>query len=149
MAILGEDWSDSVVDFVLGNTPANPTELQHMRFMCRNYKLVGGTLYKGALGISRLEGQSLLEDIHKGECSTHASPRALAGKAFRQVFFWPTAFLDALELVRRCDPCQHIAKMSQAPQLLYSPLSQRGPWHSGASTSLDRCLMRLGVSALQ
>lgn len=53
--------------------------------------------------------------FHKGECSTNATPRALVGKALRQGFYWPTALLDTQEIVRRCDPCQRFAKMSQIP----------------------------------
>jgi uncharacterized protein YlaN (UPF0358 family) len=37
--------------------------------------------------ISWEEGKALLEDIHKGMCSTHLASRALAGKAFRHVFY--------------------------------------------------------------
>lgn len=60
-----------MVDFLLGNTSVDPTNLQRMRFKCGNYKLIDGVLYKGEASaplqrcISRPEGQSLLEDIHK------------------------------------------------------------------------------------
>lgn len=66
--------------WILGNMPADPTDIQRMKFKCRNYKLVDDVLCKGAVStpllrcFSRAEGQSLLDDIHRRECNTHTAP---------------------------------------------------------------------------
>jgi hypothetical protein len=36
--------------------------------------------------------------------------RALAGKAFRQGFYWPMALADAQALVHSCEACQFHSK---------------------------------------
>jgi hypothetical protein len=48
------------------------------------------------------EGKDILEEIHKGVYGNHASSCMLVSKAFRRVFYWPTALGDAEELVKRC-----------------------------------------------
>ena len=75
--------------------------------------------------IPREEGLELLAEIHGGICGSHIGSRALAGKAFRQVFFWPTALQDATALVTKCEACQfHSKKLHQLAQALQTiPLS--------------------------
>ena len=75
--------------------------------------------------IPREEGLELLAEIHGGICGSHIGSRALAGKAFRQGFFWPTALQDATTLVTRCEACQfHSKKLHQSAQALQTiPLS--------------------------
>src|SRR4051812_6232673 len=75
--------------------------------------------------IPREEGLGLLAEIHGGICGSHIGSRALAGKAFRQGFFWPTALQDAMTLVTRCEACKfHSNKLHQPAQALQTiPLS--------------------------
>ena len=75
--------------------------------------------------ISQEEGLELLAEIHGGICGSHIGSRALAGKAFRQGFLWPTALQDATTLVTKCEACQfHSKKLHQPAQALQTiPLS--------------------------
>jgi transposase InsO family protein len=57
-----------------------------------------------------VQGRELLRDIHAGLCGHHAVPRTLVGNAFRQGFYWPTAIVDASEIVRTCEGCQFYAR---------------------------------------
>ena len=61
------------------------------------------------------QGQSILKDIHQGECSHHAASRALVAKAFRHGFFWPTALEEAKELVQKCKGCQKFSSKPHQP----------------------------------
>ena len=67
----------------------------------------------------------MLLDIHEGTCSSHVASRALAGKAFRQDFYWPTALADAERLLKTCEACQfHAKNIHQLAQALQTiPLS--------------------------
>ena len=75
--------------------------------------------------IPREDVLELLVEIHGGICGSHVGSRALAGKAFRQGFFWPTALQDATALVTKCEACQfHSKKLHQPTQALQTlPLS--------------------------
>jgi len=57
----------------------------------------------------------LLKEIHSGICGNHAASITLVGKAYRQGFFWPTAVIDADELIRKCEGCQYFARQIHVP----------------------------------
>ena len=75
--------------------------------------------------IPREDGLEFLVEIHGDMCGSHIGSRALAGKAFFQGFFWPTALQDATALVTKCEACQFHSKMPHqpAPALQTIPLS--------------------------
>ncbi|KAM0854747.1 hypothetical protein ACQ4PT_050237 [Festuca glaucescens] len=85
------------------------------------YCIIDGELYRKRecrvklRCISGEQGQALLADIHEGTCANHVASRALAGKAFRQGLYCPTALADAKDLVRTCDACQFHAKSIRQP----------------------------------
>ena len=61
------------------------------------------------------EGRELLRDIHAGVCGHHVAPHALVGNAFRQGFYWPSAVVDATDIVRTCEGCQFYARRTHIP----------------------------------
>jgi hypothetical protein len=75
----------------------------------RGYTVVNGELYK--LGVTEPwlrciiseKGQELLKEIHRGFGGAHIGTRALAGKAIKQGFYWPTINIDAKTLVQQCE----------------------------------------------
>ena len=95
------------------------------------YQFVDDTLYRRRPNgvklkcICREDGQRLLAEIHGGICGHHIGARELAGKVFRQGFFWPTALQDATAQVTKCEACQfHSKQIHQPAQALQTiPLS--------------------------
>ena len=85
------------------------------------YALVNGELYhhreNGVLlrCISQEEGQELLANIHKGLCSHHVASCAMAEKAMRQGFYWPTVVKDAKYIVKTCEVCQEHSPGRSSP----------------------------------
>ena len=61
------------------------------------------------------KGVAILKDIHQGECGHHAASRSLVAKAFRHGFFWPTALVDAEEIVKSCRGCQVFSSKQHLP----------------------------------
>jgi hypothetical protein len=56
------------------------------------------------------EGCVILQGTHTRICHSHAGPRSLMGKAYRQGFFWPTVVSDTDSLVHQCKRCQFFAR---------------------------------------
>src|SRR3954467_6345738 len=86
--------------------------------------------------IPREEGLELLAEIHGGICGSHIGSRALAGKAFRQGFFWPTASRmrrHSSPGVRRVSSIQRSFISQLKP---FKPFLSPGPSRSGGSTYL-------------
>jgi hypothetical protein len=76
------------------------------------FEIINGELYKSRVTepwlrcITSEKGLELLKEIHSGFCGAHIGTRALAGKAIKQGFYWPTINIDAKAPVRQCEACQ-------------------------------------------
>jgi hypothetical protein len=73
------------------------------------------------------QGIEILKGIHNGFCGSHISTRALAGKAIRQGFFWPTIVKDAAEVAKTCETCQKNANNQRAPASLSQLITPSWP----------------------
>lgn len=52
------------------------------------------------------EAAYVLREVHEGICGDHMGVKALASKALRQGYYWPTMFQKAKDYVRKCPTCQ-------------------------------------------
>jgi hypothetical protein len=117
-----EDWRGKYIAWMdRGELPSDRSEARHITRMAKSFTLVDGELYKrAASGVLQQcvpipQGRELLRDIHMGVCGHHAAPRTLVGNTFRQGFYWPTAVVDASEIVRTCEGCQFYAHKTNLP----------------------------------
>jgi hypothetical protein len=76
--------------------PQSELEEKTLKQRARGYAVVNGELYKSGVTkpwircITSEKGIELLKEIHSGFCGAHIGTRALAGKAIKQGFYWPT-----------------------------------------------------------
>jgi hypothetical protein len=99
-------WAEELVRYLkFQELSKDDVQAERIARQAKMYVLIDGGLYRCYEGgvklhsIPREQGQALLADIHGGICSHHLASRALAGKAFWQGFYWPTALADAQALV--------------------------------------------------
>jgi hypothetical protein len=96
---------------------------KRLKQRARGYVVVNGELYKSGATepwlrcITSEKGLELLKEIHSGFCSAHIGTRALAGKAIKQGFYWPTINIDAKKLVRECEACQKMTNQQNIPSM--------------------------------
>ncbi|XP_057969336.1 uncharacterized protein LOC131158486 [Malania oleifera] len=102
----------------------NKESLKVIRKAAR-YTMIGRELYRRSLTLPYLH---CLREIYEGVCGNHLANRALAHKAMRQGFYWPTMKKDALKLVKQCDKCQRCAVVPHVPSNLLSPLTSPCPF---------------------
>ena len=94
--------------------------------------ILNDVLYKRGFSMPYLnsvdddEAKYILEEIHKGICGDHASPRSLMSKVIRTGYFWPTMQVDALELVKKCDKCQQFGNVQRLPTKRMTTITS--PW---------------------
>jgi hypothetical protein len=120
-----DDWRKPFIDFILDQlVPDDKTERERITRRSANYVVIGSDLYRKAAStgvlmkwILRSEGLQLLAEIHSGESGCHAASTNLVSKAYRSGFYWPTAVIDAKDLVKRCKRCQFFAKQQHLPAL--------------------------------
>jgi hypothetical protein len=118
MAEVEDDWRLDFMTYILEKrVPEDKVELEKIIKRSANYVVIATELYRrsasnGVLmkSILQSEGLQVLQEIHGGECGNHAASANLVGKAFRSVFYCPTALADAQDLVRRCKGCQFFTK---------------------------------------
>ena len=126
-------WMDPVWDYLVeGTLPSDPNEASKLRARSARFTIHRGTIYKRGFSapvlkcVGREDANYILREVHEGICGNHIRAQALAGKALRQGYYWPTMLKDATELVRKCKVCQLHAKISHLPS---EPLtSVTSPW---------------------
>jgi hypothetical protein len=116
------DWRDKYTTWMdREELPSDRSEARLIARMAKSFTLIDGKLYKRATSgvlqrcVPIPQGRQLLQDIHAKVCGHHAAPRTLVGNAFRQGFYWPTAVVDASEIVRTCVGCQFYARKTNLP----------------------------------
>ncbi|XP_021863719.1 uncharacterized protein [Spinacia oleracea] len=109
-------------------------EAKRLPKKCTWFEIWNGTLYKKAFSrpllhcVTPEKGHEVLEDLHQGLCSSHIRGRALAEKALRTGYYWPTLKEDALDLVKRCDKCQRFAHLIRRPAHKLTPITSPIPF---------------------
>jgi ribonuclease HI len=115
-AVETPDWRAEIMAYLRGHyEPQDEMQEKRLKQRARGYAVVNGELYE--LGVTEPwlrcitseKGLELLREIHSGFCGAHIGTRALAGKAIKQGFYWPTINIDAKALVQQCEACQKIA----------------------------------------
>ena len=105
----------------IGELPEEQEEAKRVARRSARYQFINNVLYRKRPNGVKLKcisrEEELLAEIHGGISGSHIGSRALAGNAFRQGFFWPTALQDATALVTKCEACQfHSKKLHQPSQ---------------------------------
>ncbi|XP_074265469.1 uncharacterized protein LOC141587901 [Silene latifolia] len=91
------DWRVPYINWLRdGTLPEDRKEAQSFRI-------------KASRCLSKEEAETLLQDVHGGECGNHAGGRSLSNKILRQRYFWPTMRADAINHAKRCESCQKAA----------------------------------------
>jgi hypothetical protein len=76
--------------------PQDELEEKRLKQRALGYTVINGELYKSGVTetwlrcITSEKGLELLKEIHSGFCGAHIGTRALARKAIKQGFYWPT-----------------------------------------------------------
>jgi hypothetical protein len=103
------DWRAGIMAYLRGDyEPQDELEEMRLKQMARGYAVVNGELYKSGVTepwlrcVTSEKGIEPLKEIHSGFRGAHIGTRALAGKAIKQGFYWPTINIDAKTLLRQC-----------------------------------------------
>ena len=113
---------DPIWDYLIeGLLPNDPKEASKPRTRSGRFTVHKGSLYKQDFFtpilkcIAGEDADYVLREVHEGVCGNHIGARALAGKALRQGYYWPTMLSNATDLVRKCKIFQEHANVSHLP----------------------------------
>jgi hypothetical protein len=118
------DWRDEIMSYLRGHyEPQDELEEKPLKQRASGYVLVDGELYKSEVTepwlscITSEKGLELLKEIHSGFCGAHIGTRALASKAIKLGFYWPSINNDAKKLVQECEACPKTANQQNLPSM--------------------------------
>ena len=101
-------WMDPIWDYLIERLlPNDPKEAFKLKTRSARFTIHQGSLYKRGFFtpilkcIAGKDVDYVPREVHEGVCGNHTGARALAGKALRQGYYWPTMIRDATELVRK------------------------------------------------
>jgi hypothetical protein len=115
------DWRAEIMAYLRGHyEPQDELQEKRLKQRARGYAVVNGELYKSGVTepwlrcITSEKGLELLREIHSRFCGTHIGTSALAGKAIKQGFCWPTINIDAKA---QCEACQKMVNQQNLPSM--------------------------------
>ena len=116
------DWRKPIQDYLeKAIIPTDPVEAKKLIREVAMYTVVDDQLYRKGLHCSMLrclgsdEVKYALEEIHGGSNGHHMGGKALARKALRAGYCWPTMKQDAMDMVKPCESCQKHARIIWPP----------------------------------
>ncbi|XP_012835110.1 PREDICTED: uncharacterized protein LOC105955856 [Erythranthe guttata] len=128
-------WKDEIIKYLsTSELPQDGAAARKLKIKAARFLLIGEELYKRGFSVPYLrclgpdEARYVLREIHEGICGNHLGGRALAIKALRQGYFWPTMRQDARELVEKCRACQIHANITHVPGSLLQPIDSPVPF---------------------
>ncbi|KAL0421057.1 UNVERIFIED_CONTAM: hypothetical protein Slati_3128600 [Sesamum latifolium] len=97
IAANNNDWRTPIIRWIdEGHLPGDKWEATKIKTRAIHFLMQGGMLYKKSFThsllrcLSQEEGLHVLKEIHGGCCGSHIETWALANKALRAGYFWPT-----------------------------------------------------------
>ena len=126
-------WMIPILSFLQdGQLPLDDEEASKVKKRVAKFTILNDTLYKRGFSMPYLkcvdeeEAIYILEEIHKGICGDHASPRSLVSKVVQTGYFQPTMQVDAVELIKKCDKCQRFGNVQRLPAEKLTTITS--PW---------------------
>ncbi|PKA60882.1 hypothetical protein AXF42_Ash006517 [Apostasia shenzhenica] len=115
-----------------GELPDDRNKARRLRVKVARYVISQGQLFRRCYSlplakcIREEDSKIILEQIHSGDCGTHAAGRNLALQILRQGYYWPSLQKDAKEFSQRCPQCQIFSKIPRQPAAQLHPITS--PW---------------------
>ncbi|XP_074301262.1 uncharacterized protein LOC141632630 [Silene latifolia] len=109
---MGSDWRKPYIEWLKdGKLPEDKKEAQIFRIKASRFVLIDNVLFRRSLAgpylrcLNKEKVNTVLQDVHSGECGNHAGGRSLSNKILRQGYFWPTIRAYAVNHAKQCDSC--------------------------------------------
>ncbi|KAD4586075.1 hypothetical protein E3N88_23676 [Mikania micrantha] len=127
----GMPWFTDLANFLAhGVVIEGMTSLQKRKFFRDASKYVWDDPYLYRVGgdrilrrcVSKKEGLDILRHCHEGLTGGHHGHHSTAQKVFDCRFYWSSVVKDALEFVKKCDPCQRTGNISSKDEMPQNPI---------------------------
>ena len=107
------DWRTPFLEYLIkGILLDNRDEAYRLKRMATRYFVEGGILFRKGFNEEPLrclgtpEAQSVMQEVHVGECGYHQGKKQLLQQLLNLGYFWPTMKQDTAKHVKTCNTCQ-------------------------------------------
>ncbi|XP_031266775.1 uncharacterized protein LOC116125179 [Pistacia vera] len=107
---LADCWMTSIVRYLEHDElPADKNEARRLKARATRFTIHEGQLLRKSFSgpylkcINPEEAQSVLVELHEGECGNHAAGRSLAHRVITAGYYWPTIRTNLVAYVKKCD----------------------------------------------
>ncbi|PKA47370.1 hypothetical protein AXF42_Ash021815 [Apostasia shenzhenica] len=125
-----ESWMDDIRHYLqTDELPDDRNKARRLRVKAARYVISHRQLFRRCYSlplakcIREEDSKIILEQIHSGDCGTHASGRNLALQILRQGYYWPSLQKDARAFSQRCPQCQIYSKIPRQPAGQLHPIT--------------------------
>ncbi|XP_071718964.1 uncharacterized protein [Rutidosis leptorrhynchoides] len=108
-----QSWMTPIVEFLnKGTLPIDSAEVRKIKMKAPKYLLDKGILYrKTFLGphlwcLNPTQAESIIREVHEGMCTLPSGHKTVASKIMRLGYYWPSMYIDAAEVILKCQSCQ-------------------------------------------
>ena len=115
-------WMDPIrLYLAMGELPDDRDKVHKVWIQSTRFSMIDGQLYMRSLGgpylmcLTPEQGQYVLAELHEGICGNHPGGRTLAHRAHTQGYYCPTMKSDAVDYVKKYDPCQRMSLILKSP----------------------------------
>jgi len=134
MVETGDTWMMPYKGYLAdGVLPLEPAKSRKVEKNSAKYTLIDGELFRHGFThpilvcVSGDQCVHIMAELHEGICGSHIGGRALASKAIRAGYYWPTVREDCTRYAQQCKQCQQHADWHKAPpeelRSIYNPWS--------------------------
>ncbi|XP_068475087.1 uncharacterized protein [Phaseolus vulgaris] len=134
MVETGDTWMMPYKGYLAdGVLPLEPAKSRKVEKNYAKYTLIDGELFRHGFThpilvcVSGDQCLHIMAELHEGICGSHIGGRALASKAIRAGYYWPTVREDCTRYAQQCKQCQQHADWHKVPpeelRSIYNPWS--------------------------
>ncbi|PKA45954.1 hypothetical protein AXF42_Ash019715 [Apostasia shenzhenica] len=128
-------WMDDIRHYLLtGELPNDRNKARRLRVKAARYIISQGQLFRRCYSlplakcIRKENSKIVLEQIHSGDCGTHAVGRNLSLQVLRQGYYWLNLQKDAKEFSQKCPQCQFYSSILKQLAAQLHPITSSWPF---------------------
>ena len=133
----GETWMTPYRRYLAdGILPLEPTKARVVKKNSSKYTLIDRELFRHGythlilVCVSGEQCTRIMVELHEGICRSHIGGRALASKAIRTGYYWPTMREDCMRYAQRCKQCHQHADWHKVPPEELRSIHSPWPFHT-------------------
>ncbi|XP_071708667.1 uncharacterized protein [Rutidosis leptorrhynchoides] len=130
-----ECWMTPFIKYLAdGTLPKDKLQARRIRMRAPMYNFKNGIMYRKSFTepylrcVGPVQAKEIIQEMHKGACSTHSGYRTIVSRIKRMGYFWPDMYRDTYDLIVNREACQIHAPVKRSPRCNMIPIYAAWPF---------------------